>query len=99
LDLELKMIRQKRLDQADEGQQLDQVRQCLQEIARAEIARHRRRLGPLTPEQESAVEALLVSTADQISRQVIDGVQSYPEHVRVKYVSVWKPLVAARVLG
>jgi glutamyl-tRNA reductase len=88
------MVLHKRLGQTDEGQQLDQVRRCLQEIARAEITRHRRRLGPLTPEQESAVEALLISTVDQISRQVIDGVQSYPEPQRVKYVNVWNPLVA-----
>ena len=82
-----------RLDQP-EGQQLAQVRNCLQQIARAELKRHRRRLGPLTPEQESAVEALLISTADQISRRVIDGVQSYPEHQRVKYVNAWNSLVA-----
>jgi glutamyl-tRNA reductase len=83
------MILEKRLDQPDEGQQLVRVRQCLHEIARTEVTRHRRRLGPLSAEQESAVEALLVSTVDQIFRQVIDGVQRYPEQVRVQYVSVW----------
>src|SRR5439155_6146236 len=43
----------------DIGPTLGALRQRLQDIARAEMARQRNRLGPLTPEQESAIEALL----------------------------------------
>ena len=37
------------------------------DIARAELARWRRRLGPLTHEQEIRIENLVISTATKIS--------------------------------
>ncbi len=37
-------------------------------IARAEMARRRRKLGNLTPEQEVMIETLLLSTANQVSQ-------------------------------
>jgi hypothetical protein len=36
------------------------------DIACAELARWRRRLGPLTPEQEVLIENLVISTANKI---------------------------------
>ena len=39
-------------------------------IARSEMARRRRRLGNLTPDQEMAVEKLLISTVSRISEIV-----------------------------
>ena len=66
----------------------------LQEIARSEITRHRNRLASLTTEQQSAVEALLLSTTYLISQQFIDRLQSYPETVRRKCVSVWSDAIA-----
>lgn len=74
---------------------VDQVRHTLQEIARAEIARHRRRLGKLTAEQQSAIEELLISTADQISGRLIQRLQDYPSDLRAKYLNVWNPQLAA----
>jgi hypothetical protein len=74
---------------------VDQVRLTLQEIARAEITRHRRRLGQLTAEQQSAVEELLISTADQISGRLIQRLQDYPSDLRAKYLNVWNPQLAA----
>ena len=44
--------------------------QQAKEIARAELARRRRRLGELTPEQELGVENLLMSTVTRISELV-----------------------------
>ena len=41
-----------------------------QEIARTEMVRRRRRLGNLTQEQESAIEALLVSTVFKASEMI-----------------------------
>jgi len=41
-----------------------------QEIAQAEMMRRRRRLGNLTPEQESAIETLLLSTALKVSEMI-----------------------------
>ena len=78
----------------ENDKELVEVRLHLQEIARSEITRHRKRLASLTTEQQSAVEALLISTADLISHQVVARVQSYPETVRRKCVSVWSDAVA-----
>ena len=73
----------------------EEVRQHLRDIAKSEIEARRKRLASLTTEQQSAVEALLISVADLISHQVIDGIQSYPEAVRKKCVSVWCGSVVA----
>jgi len=40
------------------------------DIARTEMARRRRKLGNLTPEQEKNIETLLVSTANKVSAMV-----------------------------
>jgi glutamyl-tRNA reductase len=53
------------------GPSIGALRQRLQDIARSEMARQRNRLGTLTPEQESAVEALLLSTVNKISHPLI----------------------------
>ena len=74
---------------------VDQVRRNLQEIARTEITRHRRRLGSLTSEQHSAIEALLISTADQISAELMQRLQKYPSDLRAEYLNVWNPRLAA----
>ncbi len=41
-----------------------------QDIARAEFRKQRKRLGVLSAEQETAIEALLMSTVNQISDRV-----------------------------
>ena len=74
------------------GLEVDQVRLHLQEIALGEIVRHRHRMGPLTEAQQYAVEALLISTADQISGKLIQRIQRYPTDVRAKYLNLWNPL-------
>jgi len=56
----------------DLGPQIGAFRRELQEIARAEFERRRRQLGDLTPEQQRAVEALLVATANKIAHPVIE---------------------------
>ena len=79
------------------GLELDQVRLHLQEIAIGEIVRHRHRLGPLSEAQQSAVEELLISTADQISSRLIQLIQQYPRDVRAKYLNLWNPRLAVRL--
>lgn len=56
----------------DIGPTIGAVRQKLQELARAELARQRKKLGPLTTEQEAAIEALLMSTVNKISHPVLN---------------------------
>lgn len=77
------------LDDNENARGLDDVRLRLQDIARSEITRHRGSLGSLSAEQRSMVEALLIATADKISHQIIDRIQSFPEKVQMEYVRVW----------
>jgi glutamyl-tRNA reductase len=53
------------------GPTLGALRRKFQDVARDELTRHRQRLGTLTPEQERAVEALLLSTVNKISHPII----------------------------
>lgn len=54
------------------GPSIGALRQKFQDIARSELVRQRNRLGNLTPEQERAIEALLLSTVNKISHPLID---------------------------
>ncbi len=65
------------------------VRERMQEIARAEIQRQRRKMDSLTPEQVSAVEALLMATANEIAGRITERIHKYPEEIRSKYLNVW----------
>jgi len=62
---------QQALRALDIGPTLGALRQKLQDIARAEMDRQRNRLGALSPEQESAIEAMLLSTVNKISHPVL----------------------------
>jgi glutamyl-tRNA reductase len=50
---------------------LGSIRRRFQDIARAEFRKRRKRLGVLSAEQETAIEALLVSTVNKISHRVL----------------------------
>ena len=50
---------------------LGAVRRRFQDIARAEFRKQRKRLGVLSAEQETAIEALLMSTVNKISHGVV----------------------------
>jgi hypothetical protein len=41
------------------------------DVAGAELVRQRKRLGPLTKEQETAIEALLIATVNKISHPIL----------------------------
>jgi glutamyl-tRNA reductase len=56
----------------DIGPTIGALRQKLQELARGEMERQRSRLGSLTPEQETAIEALLMATVNKISHPVLN---------------------------
>ena len=63
---------QQSLRAMDIGPTIGALRQKLQQVARAEMERQRKRLGSLTPEQEAAIEALLLSTVNKISHPVLN---------------------------
>jgi len=63
---------QQALRAMDIGPTLGALRRKLQDIAHAEMERQRSRLGPLSAEQEKAVEALLLGTVNKISHPVLN---------------------------
>jgi glutamyl-tRNA reductase len=67
---------QQALSTLDLGPTIGALRQKLQDIARNELVRQRQRLGELTPEQERAVESLLLSTVNKISHPIIHRLKS-----------------------
>jgi len=71
---------QQALRALDIGPTLGALRQKLQDIARAEMDRQRNRLGTLSPEQENAIQAMLLATVNKISHPVLD-------HMRRAYVA------------
>ena len=60
----------------DIGPSIGALRERFQEIARSEMARQRNRLGSLTPEQETAIEALLVSAVNKVSHPLLNRMRS-----------------------
>jgi glutamyl-tRNA reductase len=61
------------------GPTIGALRDQMQEVARAEMARQRKRLGVLTKEQETAIEALLMSTVNKISHPIINQMRRFYE--------------------
>jgi glutamyl-tRNA reductase len=63
----------------DIGPSIGALREKLQEVARAEMQRQRKRLGTLTPDQEAAIEALLMATVNKISHPVLNQMRRFYE--------------------
>ncbi len=55
----------------DWGTPLGAIRRRFQDMARSEFRKQRKRLGVLSAEQEAAIEALLMSTVNNISPRVV----------------------------
>ena len=63
----------------DVGPTIGALRERLQDVARAEMARQRKRLGPLTKDQEAAIESLLMSTVNKISHPILNQMRRFYE--------------------
>jgi glutamyl-tRNA reductase len=61
----------------DVGPSIGALREKFQDIARAELERQRKRLGPLTKDQEAAVESLLMSTVNKISHPLLNQMRRF----------------------
>ena len=61
----------------DVGPSIGAMREKFYDIARSELARQRKRLGPLTTEQEAAVESLLMSTVNKISHPILNQMRRF----------------------
>ncbi|MDQ3819168.1 MAG: glutamyl-tRNA reductase [Acidobacteriota bacterium] len=77
------------LRELDLGQEIGAMKRKLEEIAHTELARQRRRLGDLTPEQERAIEALLMSTVNKISHPVIQQMRRSAESGQSDIANIW----------
>lgn len=76
----------------DIGPTMGALRQKLQDIAKLELDRQRNRLGPLTAEQESAVEALLTSTVNKISHPLLNHMRRSFDASDVETIQAWRDI-------
>ena len=76
----------------DIGPTIGALKNKLQDIARAELTRQRNRLGPLTEEQETAVEALLVSTVNKISHPLLSHMRRSYESSDAEAIQAWRDI-------
>jgi glutamyl-tRNA reductase len=83
---------QQSLRTLDIGPTLGALRQKLQEIARDELIRQRQRLGELTPEQERAIEALLLATVNKISHPIIRRLKNSYDAGESEDVQTWRDI-------
>jgi glutamyl-tRNA reductase len=83
---------QQALRSLDLGPTIGALREKMQEIARAEMARQRKRLGELTPEQERAIENLLLSTVNKIAHPVIHRLRNSYDMGEEVNVKAWRDI-------
>jgi glutamyl-tRNA reductase len=83
---------QQALRALDAGPTIQSFRQTLQDIARLELTRQRNRLGPLTPEQERAVEALLLSTLNKVSHPVLNHMRHSFDRSDAETIQAWRDI-------
>jgi glutamyl-tRNA reductase len=72
------------------GPKIGALRKEFQEMARKEFQRQRKLLGELTPEQERAIESLVVSTANKISHPVMIEMRRSFEATEHEFENLWR---------
>lgn len=83
---------QQSLRALDIGPTIGALRQKLQDIAKLELTRQRNRLGNLTPEQEKAIETLLMATVNKISHPVLNHIRSSHELSDTDNIQAWRDI-------
>jgi glutamyl-tRNA reductase len=83
---------QQTLRDLDIGPTVGALREKLRRIALEEFERRRHRLGQLTPEQERAIEALLVSAVNKISHPVIHRMRRSYDTGEDENVQAWRDI-------
>jgi glutamyl-tRNA reductase len=81
---------QQSLRNLDMGPTVGALKEKLRRIAREEFERQRARLGPLTPEQEQAIEAMLMSAVNKISHPVINRMRRSYDSGEDTEVQAWR---------
>jgi glutamyl-tRNA reductase len=83
---------QQALRALDIGPTVGALKEKLRRIAQEEFERQRNRLGDLTPEQEQAVEALLMSAVNKISHPVIHRMRRSYDAGEENEVQAWRDI-------
>ncbi|MEK6282239.1 MAG: glutamyl-tRNA reductase [Acidobacteriota bacterium] len=83
---------QQSLRALDSGPTIGALRQTLQDMARQELKRQRHRLGPLSAEQERAIEAMLLSTVNKISHPVLTHMRRSFDASDGEIVQAWRDI-------
>ncbi len=81
---------QQALRNLDIGPTVGALKEKLRDIAREEFQRQRGRLGELTPEQEQAIEAMLMSAVNKISHPVINRMRRSYDSGEDTEVQAWR---------
>jgi glutamyl-tRNA reductase len=81
---------QQALRSLDIGPTVGALKEKLRDIAREEFRRQRSRLGPLSPEQERAIEAMLLSAVNKISHPVIQRMRRSYDAGEETEVQAWR---------
>lgn len=76
----------------DIGPTIGALRNKLHDIAKVELTRQRNRLGPLTTEQEIAIEALLVSTVNKISHPMLSHMRRSFDQSDTDTIQAWRDI-------
>lgn len=83
---------QQALRALDIGPTIGALREKLQNIARAELDRQRPRLGTLTKEQETAIEALLLATVNKISHPLFSHLRRSYDASDPEVLQAWRDI-------
>ena len=84
---------QKSLQILDIGETLGLLRTKMQETARAEFGKNRAKFGALLPEQELAMEKLLISTVNKVLHPVFYGLRHTHEQGATEFVKILSDLL------
>ena len=76
----------------DIGPTIGALRNKLHDIAKLELTRQRTRLGPLSAEQEAAIEALLVSTVNKISHPLLSHMRRSFDASDADAIQAWRDI-------
>jgi glutamyl-tRNA reductase len=83
---------QRTLRDLDIGPAVGALKEKLRRIARDEFERQRGRMGDLTPEQEQAIEAMLMSAVNKISHPVIHRMRRSYDAGEENEVQAWRDI-------
>lgn len=83
---------QQALRALESGPAIGALKQMLQDIARQELKRQRNRLGQLTPEQESGIETLLLSTVNKVSHPVLSQMRHSSDASDAEIIEAWRDI-------